>query len=228
MNELHIVTAQLGLFLRSKPSIAGQRLAIMPAGVIVRVGEIDYNNWATITAPPTGNLRMIARSLPQPPYYAHANWLSPYNPNEPFRFTHAPTPTPIYITQAYGVNPHLYRQFGLPGHEGIDFRAPFRSPVYAVAKGEVYRIITQREPARRGGHNYGIHVRIIHSTGHRTVYAHLDVPMVREGETVEGGQEIGKANNTGNSFGHHLHLTLYNPERQIINPTPFLMDYLNN
>jgi len=31
---------------------------------------------------------------------------------------------------------------------------------------------------------------------------------VRVGQTVKAGQRIGLADNTGNSFGDHLHLTL--------------------
>ena len=44
----------------------------------------------------------------------------------------------VRITQAFGINPDIYAYWGLPGHEGIDIRAPRNSNIYACADGEVY------------------------------------------------------------------------------------------
>lgn len=106
------------------------------------------------------------------------------------------------ITQHYGMNKDYYHQFGLDGHEGIDFRAPHGSRIFACAPGIVYRVET--EPAG----NYGCQVRLDHGNGYKTVYAHLLKPTVAVGEPVRMGQPIGLADNTGNSRGDHLHLTL--------------------
>src|SRR3990172_5380347 len=46
------------------------------------------------------------------------------------------------IVQPFGVNPEVYRRWGLPGHEGIDFRAPRGANVYACADGNVVRVDT--------------------------------------------------------------------------------------
>lgn len=130
------------------------------------------------------------------------------------------------VTQPFGANPQNYAGFGLPGHEGIDLRAPTGSQIFACAPGHVYRVQeTDVGP-------YGIHVRIEHSEGYKTVYAHLRQALVRKGEWVKRGQQIGEANNTGNSFGSHLHLTLKKERAtedggteypsDIIDPTPYL------
>ena len=90
-----------------------------------------------------------------------------------FRFVAWPTEF-RRITQYFGANPHNYAQFGLPGHEGIDIRAPTGSRVFAVAAGKVIRI----HPTAHG-HNYGIHVRIEHQDDYKTIYAHLESTNVR-------------------------------------------------
>lgn len=51
-------------------------------------------------------------------------------------------------------------------------------------------------------------VRIRHQDGYRTIYGHMLDTMVGVGDQVAAGQQIGRADNTGNSTGSHLHLTL--------------------
>lgn len=132
------------------------------------------------------------------------------------------------ITQEFARNPLLYQQFGLPGHEGVDIAARTGSEVYAVAGGKVIR-------ARRlaTGHNYGKHVKIAHNGGYVTTYAHLKKinSDINVDVAVSAGTVLGLADNTGNSYGSHLHLSLqkrpglpgwpYN----ITDPTPFLKKF---
>ena len=113
-----------------------------------------------------------------------------------------PTDYPL-VTQRFGANPQIYSRWGLPGHEGLDIRALNNTNVYCCADGTVYEVHTNG-----GNHPYGIHVRVQHRSGYRTVYAHLARAMVAQGEIVTAGQVIGKADSTGNSSGPHLHLTL--------------------
>lgn len=129
------------------------------------------------------------------------------------------------INQYFGANPQNYAQFGLPGHEGLDIMAPTGSRIFAVAAGRVRMIRTTAS-----GHNYGIHVRIDHVDGYQTIYAHLKELRVERGESVQAGTLLGLADNTGNSFGSHLHLTLKNKQKSeghwpggIIDPTPFIL-----
>jgi murein DD-endopeptidase MepM/ murein hydrolase activator NlpD len=127
------------------------------------------------------------------------------------------------ITQAFGSNPKFYADYGLPGHEGIDLRAPAGSAIYSVAPGTVRAVHANLS------HPYGLHVRIDHADGYQTIYAHLTRSMVAAGDTVLGGQQIGVAGSTGNSTGAHLHLTLKQADSQtpgyppgVIDPWPYL------
>ncbi len=138
-----------------------------------------------------------------------------------------PTEFPV-ITQEFGANPQIYSRWGFPGHEGIDFRATPNTDIFACAEGEVYQVHKYKD-----NHPYGIHVRIRHQDGYKTVYAHLAKAMVVVGQRVETGQVIGKADSTGASVGSHLHLSLKREgatergeteyKKDILDPTPFLV-----
>jgi len=129
------------------------------------------------------------------------------------------------VTQLFGENPSFYAPFGFPGHEGVDLYAPMNANVYAAADGDVYRV--EHPP----NHPYGLQVRIKHVVGgrvYKTIYAHLSKTFVSQGQRVKAGERIGLADNTGNSFGSHLHLTLKIEGAQtpgyppgIVDPWPF-------
>lgn len=135
-----------------------------------------------------------------------------------------------FITQHFGRNPDIYGRYGLPGHEGLDIRAPLNTNIYACNHGTIIRA---EHDAGSGA--YGRHIRIRHSGGYKTIYAHLNEVLVSEGETVRPGQVIGLSNSTGNSTGHHLHLTLKlegatangltSYPWDIIDPTPYLLPF---
>jgi hypothetical protein len=129
------------------------------------------------------------------------------------------------INQYFAANPHNYNQFGLPGHEGIDIMAPTGSKIFSVAPGTVTMVHNQPT-----GHNYGVHVRVDHIDGWQTIYAHLQETRVSVGQKVNAGDLLGLADNTGNSFGSHLHLTLKKKGEtykgwpyNIFDPTPYLL-----
>jgi murein DD-endopeptidase MepM/ murein hydrolase activator NlpD len=138
------------------------------------------------------------------------------------------------VTQPFGARPEVYRQWGLPGHEGIDIGVAANTPVLACACGTVYRVHHDD-----GTHNYGTHVRIRHEladgTAFKTIYAHLNHSLVKIGNVVCEGMPIGLAGSTGNSTGPHLHLTLKKEgataageteyPNDIIDPTPYLERY---
>lgn len=132
------------------------------------------------------------------------------------------------ITQPFGANPDIYRRWNLPGHEGVDIRAPDGARIFACAAGTVFQVHDGRD-----NHPYGVHVRIQHADGYQTIYAHLREALVQVNDVVKAGQVIGLADSTGNSSGSHLHLTLKkagataagltNYRSDIIDPTPFLV-----
>ena len=132
------------------------------------------------------------------------------------------------VTQPFGANPQIYTRFGMPGHEGLDIRALNNTNIYCCADGEVYLVHTDPRT-----HAYGIHVRIRHKDGYKTVYAHLAQPLVKIDQEVSAGQVIGKADSTGASTGSHLHLTLKRDgatergetiyPKDVIDPTPFMV-----
>ena len=155
----------------------------------------------------------------------------PPPPPAPERFSLIwPACDPKVVTQWYGINPQWYNRFGLPGHEGLDFRALDGTPIFAAAEGDVTRVETDPESGP-----YGIHVRIQHDhpTGvFKTVYAHFRRTLVEVGDHVVAGRQIGLSDNTGNSSGAHLHITLkrvgagspWMNTGDIINPVPYMPD----
>jgi murein DD-endopeptidase MepM/ murein hydrolase activator NlpD len=87
-------------------------------------------------------------------------------------------------------------------HEGVDYAAPFGSPIAAAGAGVVEKIDHQW--------GYGKYVRIRHDFGYETTYAHLSgVPHgLRVGERIHPGQTIGFIGSTGLSTGPHLYYEL--------------------
>ena len=107
-----------------------------------------------------------------------------------------------YIT-CDGLNPPLgFRSlYGSKGHLGLDLAAWQGQEVYCIQRGKVYQIDTQIRS--------GLDVRIeteIDGKKFRHIYEHLLGFQHKVGDTVETGQLIGWADNTGYSSGNHLHL----------------------
>jgi len=83
-------------------------------------------------------------------------------------------------------------------HPGIDFPAPFGTPVYAARSGRITWAAWWP-----GG--YGNLVSIAHGGGVRTMYAHLSSITVVRGQRVSMGTLVGRVGSTGLSTGPHLH-----------------------
>jgi murein DD-endopeptidase MepM/ murein hydrolase activator NlpD len=82
-------------------------------------------------------------------------------------------------------------------HTGLDFSAPYRTPVYSTSGGEV--VFAGWAAA------YGKMVEIDHGNGIHTRYAHLNRLMVNEGQHVGRHTEVGLLGSTGRSTGPHVH-----------------------
>lgn len=91
-------------------------------------------------------------------------------------------------------------------HYGVDIANPGANvPIVAAADGVV--------AVSHYSESYGNVVYITHSiNGHiyTTVYAHMQVRMVSEGQVVSKGQQVGIMGSTGEATGQHLHFELYN------------------
>jgi murein DD-endopeptidase MepM/ murein hydrolase activator NlpD len=130
------------------------------------------------------------------------------------------------VTQTFGVrdaDPVLkisYQQFGLAGHDGVDFGLLTGTPVAAVDDGTV--VYTGSQP-------YGKTVILRHSWG-QSYYGHLDSIGVAEGQQIAKGDEIARSGNTGElTTGPHLHFGMrlndYDKRNGYfgkINPMPYL------
>lgn len=96
-------------------------------------------------------------------------------------------------------------------HRGTDFAAPRGTPIFAAGYGVVER-------ADRFG-SFGNYVRIRHSNGFQTAYAHMQgfARGVSRGSRVQQGQVIGYVGTTGRSTGPHLHYEVHH-NGQSVNP----------
>jgi len=110
----------------------------------------------------------------------------------------------------------------------VDFTLPVGTPILAARGGTV--MDTERF-FHRAGQNPEIdgpkanYVRVLHGDGSMAVYAHLDYNgvLVRPGQEIETGQQIGRSGNTGFSTGPHLHFAVQvNRDMELVS-VPFEM-----
>lgn len=109
----------------------------------------------------------------------------------------SPMRKPAVITSAYG--PRWNRV-----HQGVDIDAERGQKILAAADGIISKAGV--------GNGYGKMVKIRHSGGFITLYAHLRQIKVKAGQKVRKGDVIGLAGNTGTSSGVHLHFEVLKNE----------------
>lgn len=102
-----------------------------------------------------------------------------------------------------------YSQFGLLGHNGVDYGCVVGAEVYAPHAGVVLEATNDV-----GG--YGKYIKI-ESAKEGSILAHLDSIKVSVGQQVNEGDLIGLSGNTGNSTGPHLHWGYYQIPRDKTN-----------
>ncbi|QOR04257.1 M23 family metallopeptidase [Campylobacter cuniculorum] len=95
-------------------------------------------------------------------------------------------------------------------HLGVDYAAPTGTPVKSAGDGTIIFVGAQS--------GYGNVVKIQHSSGYSTVYAHLSrFAKIKKGQKVKQGQLIAYVGSTGMSTGPHLHFGVY-VNNKAINP----------
>jgi murein DD-endopeptidase MepM/ murein hydrolase activator NlpD len=105
-------------------------------------------------------------------------------------------------------------------HWGMDFSAPKGTEVYATGDGKV-------EKVKRSKRGYGNQVRINHSYGYKTFYAHLDKYIVKKGQFVKRGDLIGYVGSTGTSTAPHLHYEVVKGKKKV-NPVNYYFNDLTS
>ena len=90
------------------------------------------------------------------------------------------------------------------GRNGVDVANSCGTPIYAAADGSV---AASDGIGYNGG--FGKFVKLVHSNGTETLYAHATKLLVGLGEYVSRGQIIALTGSTGRSTGCHLHFEVH-------------------
>lgn len=106
-------------------------------------------------------------------------------------------------------------------HHAIDYRGKKGDLVIAPADG----VVEYAAYNKKSG--YGKMIIIAHANGFKTLYGHLNKLLVKSGQMVTKGTDIGHIGNTGRSSGPHLHYEVRFLHRKI-NPAPFVNWNLKN
>lgn len=111
------------------------------------------------------------------------------------------------ISSGFGMRKHPILGYSKM-HMGKDFAAPIGTPIFAAGSGTI-------EKAQFWS-TWGNYVRIRHTNGYETEYAHASriATGIRPGVKVRQGQVIAYVGTTGRSTGPHLHYgVIYNNQR---------------
>ena len=121
----------------------------------------------------------------------------------------SPVDNPV-ITQYFGntafatQNPQIY---GGMGHNGVDFRASIGTSVKASEDGRVAGAGNTDISCK--GVSYGKWILIEHNNNLSTLYSHLSLIKVQEGDIIKKGQIMGYSGDTGYVTGPHLHFAVF-------------------
>lgn len=110
----------------------------------------------------------------------------------------------------------------------VDFAADVGTPVLAAREGVVMQVENDFEKAGLNRERYGGRanfIRILHDDGTMALYAHLksEGAMVRVGQRIRAGQQIGLSGNTGFTTGPHLHFVVQVNRGMKLESLPFRM-----
>lgn len=132
--------------------------------------------------------------------------------------THPMKPGTYQVSSGYGPRWGTF-------HAGLDFAAPIGTPIYAAADGVV---VEGRERYNVSGFGSWIWLDCQDSVGKDFIYGHVkhDGIMVKAGERVRAGQQIGVVGNEGQSTGPHLHFEVWGSPGRLggshQDPAPYL------
>ncbi|MEJ5055136.1 M23 family metallopeptidase [Sphingobacterium sp. MYb382] len=122
------------------------------------------------------------------------------------------TPHPGPITSSFGYRQNPFGRRSVDRHAGVDLKGNVGDLVKATANGKVIYAGYQSD--------YGHFVKVQHSNGYETRYAHLLRPKVKAGQRVEAGDVVGLLGTSGRSTGPHIHYEILLNDRKI-NPEKY-------
>ena len=110
----------------------------------------------------------------------------------------------------------------------VDFAADIGTPVLAARDGVVMQVESDFAKSGLNLEKFGgraNYVRIVHDDGTMALYAHLEESgvLVRVGQHVRAGQQIGLSGNTGFTTGPHLHFAVQVNRGMQLESIPFRM-----
>jgi len=176
----------------------------VPLEIILEVNEINYDNIKH------GEIIFIPGAAENKTDPGETALEAALNIQEDF-FTY---PLHTQIITSYFGNRRI--NYAVRFHDGVDFSARVGETVMAAMDGIVTVAVFHRQ--------HGNYIVISHSNGYRTLYSHLSLISVKEGDIVKKGQKIGESGNTGNSTGPHLHFSIYDTENNALNPLELLRE----
>jgi len=158
-------------------------------GTVVKTGDLEYISLSTHSHP-----HQLYRFTPP---HSHAGYYTPKGESVIKALLQTPIdPKKMHITSKFGKRKHPILGF-TRAHKGVDFGAAKGTAVMAAGSGVVMR-------AGYFG-SFGKYIKVKHSGGYETEYAHLNKIMVHTGSHVQQGQVIGHVGETGLARGPHLH-----------------------
>lgn len=98
-------------------------------------------------------------------------------------------------------------------HSGVDYMAAWYDTVYSTGDGIVVKSSWNL--------GYGRQIKVEHLLGYQSSYSHLYKLFVKKGDSVELGQAIGRAGNSGMVTGPHLHYEVIRNNIKT-NPIPYI------
>lgn len=175
-------------------------LALGPLGFRHPIAEVHATSGSVrVTAsssvseaalPPGGSTRLHAqRALPSLP----TDDLAP--PAAPAELIAAREHLVRFVWPTRGIITQTFYEY----HPGIDIANDVGTPEVAADGGQI---------VFAGWGSYGIYVEIDHGNGFHTIYGHMSAVLVKTGQVVTRGQEIGLMGATGRASGPHLHFEI--------------------
>lgn len=132
---------------------------------------------------------------------------------------------PFELTQVFGVNPESYKRFGLAGHNGWDFRTKF--PDTPLGKRNIMAswLMQFYRQGNEGNDGYGRFFETVCRLKSiwKLTFAHCD--SIENFVEKKEGETMAISDNTGNSTGAHLHVTV--KRIKIVNGVHEVQNYNN-